>query len=391
MRKRRRNLSFLLYFFVGISLFVSCGQGGTGGSTAGNAQKDTSTARTIIQYSQGLRIDYYDHYKLVRILNRQGQRTDTLSYVLVRQGFPAPADHPGIPVITVPVKSMAVLSSMHIGLAEFAGVADRIVGIGNAQYLNSTQIIAATKTGKVTEIGLDGNLNEERIISMHPGALLTMSNPDASFGKYKTLGDAGVPVMPVADWLESTPLGRAEWVKLIAALTDREEYVNKKFDSVVRSYNELAQKGRQVKTRPRVIIGLPFKGTWFVPAGESYMAQFLRDAGADYKWSDTKGKGGLGLNFEAVAPEALAADYWLNIGYVDSKKDVIARDTRYTSFRSVQTGALYNYNKRAIPSGGNDYWESGPVNPQLVLADLIRILHPDLLPKDTLVYYKQLP
>ena len=120
------------------------------------------------------------------------------------------------------------------------------------------------------------------------------------------------------------------------------------------------------------------------------MAQFLRDAGAGYHWSNSKGTGSLPLSFESVAPEALTADFWLNVGYVDSKKDILAKDTRYGSFHAFRTGAVYNNNNRTNDLGSNDYWESGAVNPQLVLADLIRILHPGLLPADSLVYYKQL-
>ena len=138
-----------------------------------------------------------------------------------------------------------------------------------------------------------------------------------------------------------------------------------------------------------VIVGMPFKGTWYTPAGESFMAQFLRDAGASYHWSDTKGTGALSLSFEAVAPEALTADYWLNLDYADSKKDILSKDPRYGTFHAFRTGALYNYNKRVNDIGTNDYWESGAVNPQWVLADLIHILHPGLLPDDTLIYYKQ--
>ena len=134
---------------------------------------------------------------------------------------------------------------------------------------------------------------------------------------------------------------------------------------------------------------MPFKGTWYMPAGESYMAQFLRDAGASYHWSDSKGTGSLGLSFETVAPEALRADYWLNVGYVDSRADITAKDPRYATFHAFKTDAIYNYNNRVNDLGANDYWESGAVNPQLVLADLIHILHPGLLADDSLMYYKQ--
>jgi iron complex transport system substrate-binding protein len=347
------------------------------------------SARSLIRYAHGFTITYYDRYKEVKILNRTAGRMDTLDYLLVPGGAPLPPAHPHAQVIRIPVKSFIVMSSMHIAETDFAGVSDRITGLGNGQYVYSKAVREDLRKGQIRSVGMDGNLNNELVIGMHPGVLMTMSNPDAAFGEYKTLMDAGIPVLPNAEWLETTPLGRAEWVKLVGALVDREEVVNKKFDSVEQAYRLLAAKGGGAIAKPSVIIGMPFKGTWYVPAGESFVAQFLSDAGAAYHWSDSKGTGSLALNFETVAPEALTAAFWLNLDYVDSKKDILAKDPRYASFHAFKTGAIFNYDNRVNDLGSNDFWESGAVNPQLILADLIRILHPGLLPADTLVYYKQ--
>ena len=135
---------------------------------------------------------------------------------------------------------------------------------------------------------------------------------------------------------------------------------------------------------------MPIKGTWYVPEGNSYLTHFLQDAGATSKWADIKGIGSLPLSFEVVAPEALKADFWLNIGYVDSRQEVEGKDNRFADFKPFKNGNLYNHNKKTNDVGANDYWESGAVNPQLVLSDLIKILHPELLPGHQLLYYKQL-
>ncbi|MGY0037045.1 hypothetical protein [Pedobacter sp. NJ-S-72] len=134
----------------------------------------------------------------------------------------------------------------------------------------------------------------------------------------------------------------------------------------------------------------PYKGTWYVPDGDSYMVQFLKDAGTSYKWADIHGKGSLPLNFETVAPVALKADFWLNVGTVDTKDDIKAIDNRYIEFKPFKDGHIFNFNKKVNDIGSNDYWESGSVNPQIVLGDLIKIFHPELLPDHQLVYYKQL-
>lgn len=375
-----------MYKIFVVSLFaLACGQSrNTDVSTA------SASGSNIVKYARGFRIDHRDGYREVSIVNRAAGRSDTLHFLLVDSGQAAPAGRPGIPVIHTPVKTMVVLASSHIGLAEFAGAADRIAGLGNFQYVNSPVVREGIRSEKVRQVGIDGSTNNELVIAMHPGVMITSTNPDAAFGQYKTISDAGIPVVPDAEWLETTPLGRAEWVKLIGALIDKEDEVGKKFDSVERAYLALAAIGRGAKTKPSVIIAMPWKGTWYTPAGESYMAQLLRDAGASYNWSDTKGIGSLALNVEAVIPVALKADYWLNVGYVDSRKDIEAKDRRFAEFHSFKTDSVYNFNKRVNDIGSNDYWESGLVNPQLILADLIRILHPGVLPADTLYYYKQL-
>jgi len=391
MKKKISAFNICSLILTGALLLNGCGQPATtAADSTGSPGGDSDTARTVIRYARGFTIEYHDHYKLLHILNHMGEKVDTLEYLLLRKDAALPPGYPHAQVIRIPVQTMVVMSSMHVALADFAGVADRITGLGSFQYIYSPIVRSNIKAGKLTQVGLDGNLNNELLITMHPGILMASSNPDAGSGKYKTLTDAGIPVVMNAEWLETTPLGRAEWVKLLAALTDREALVDKKFDSVEQAYNSLAQLGAGAKQKPRVIIGMPYKGTWFTPAGESYMSRFLLDAGAVYKWSATRGIGSLSLNFETVAPEALQSDYWLNVGYVDTKKEITAQDERYGSFKPYKTGQLYNYNARVNDIGSNDYWESGGVNPDVVLADMIRILHPELLPDHRLVYYKQL-
>jgi iron complex transport system substrate-binding protein len=369
---------------------IGCDQSGQRTATTGGDSSKDKQGPSPIRYAHGFRIDRRLGYREVSILNRAAGRSDTLRYLLVDSGQAAPADRPGIPVIHTPVRTMVVLASAHIGLAEFAGAADRIAGLGNLQYVSSPVVRAGIRAGRVRQVGVDGSTNNELVIAMHPGVMITSTNPDAAFGQYQTISEAGIPVVPDAEWLETTPLGRAEWVKLIGALIDNEEEVGKKFDSVERAYRQLAEIGSSAKTRPSVIIDMPWKGTWYTPAGENYMAQLLRDAGASYNWSETKGIGSLALNVEAVIPVALKAEYWLNVGNVNSRKDIEAMDPRFAQFRAFQTDSIYNFNKRVNDIGSNDFWESGLANPQLILADVIRILHPGMLPPDSLYYYKQL-
>ncbi|WP_353717315.1 ABC transporter substrate-binding protein [Dyadobacter sp. 676] len=238
-----------------------------------------------------------------------------------------------------------------------------------------------------------GGLNDEKLIEMQPDVVMTIGNPGAKMDHYRMLKEAGIPVLINSEWVERTPLARAEWVKLMAALLDKEELVNEKFAQVESEYARLASLAGKAATKPTVLSGLNTKDAWFVPGGNSYMARFFKDAGAFYPWQNDSATGSLPLSFEAVSTIALQADYWLNVGFGghDTRKSIIAMDTRYANFKAAKTGDLYSYNRLVNDQGSNDFFESGSVNPHTVLADMIRIFHPELLPNHQLVYYKKLP
>ncbi|MCC9138213.1 ABC transporter substrate-binding protein [Pontibacter silvestris] len=352
------------------------------------AQEDVFPDKATIRYAKGFTLSYHGTYKMVNILNHFEDRVDTLQYLLVQRGTAVPSHSPDVQVIEIPVQQLVGMSSMHVGLVDFAEAADVLVGLGNLKYVSSAHVRENIKAGKVKEVGNGGALNNELLISMQPDLVMVTGSPDAKLSLYQTLQAAGIPVMINSEWLETTPLGRAEWVKLLAALLNKEALVNEKFANVEQEYHKLMDLTSQAKTKPSVITSMPFKGTWAVPDGDSYMARFLKDAATTYEWSDVQGKGSLQLDFERVAPVALQADFWLNVGYVDTKEDIAGRDVRYKDFKPFRQGTIFNNNKRVNDIGANDYWESGAVNPHLILADLIRILHPELLPGHELVYYK---
>jgi iron complex transport system substrate-binding protein len=383
---------FIIYTFgLLLVLFAACKQSAKQAASAvPNITQSVTTGKTVIRHSKGFTIDYFGNYKLVKILNHFSDRSDTLQYLLVQRGTPVPTNYPGAQVIQIPVQKMVVTSSMHIALADYASAANVITGLAESKYVTSPIVRRNIAAGKVVEVGNGGAMNHELIISMKPDLLMTTGSPDAQFSRYQTLIGAGVPVMINSEWLETDPLGRAEWAKLMAALLNKEEVVNQKFEQIEQEYNRLKSLAAKTMVKPNVVIGMPFKGSWFVPDGDSYITQFLKDAGADYHWSGVKSTGSLALDFETVAPVALKADFWLNPSSATAKEEIAAKDPRYTHFKSFEQGTIYNNNKRTNDIGANDYWESGAVNPHLILADLIKIFHPELLPEHQFVYYKQI-
>lgn len=399
--RRNRRLSAIRRFAsLYAALWLACLPGFFAGCSSSSTltEKEETTAgsgaytgeKVKIKYAKGFTIRYYNRYKVVNILSPFEKTTDTIRYVLVPRGTTPPRGIANSHIIETPIRSLVGMSSMHVGLAGFLGVDDILVGLGNLKYVSSPKVIQRINEKKIVEVGQDQTLNEERLINMHPDLIMAVGSPSARLDKYHTLNEAGIPVLINSEWVETTPLGRAEWVKLLAALMDKEAVVNQKFAEVEREYNRLTALTRKVARKPSIISGMNSKDAWFVPDGDSYMTQFFRDAGGSYHWSTTKATGSLPLNFETVYPIALEADYWLNVGIgtIASKADILAKDPRYADFKAFKSGQIYSYSKRINSRGSNDFWESGAVNPQVVLADLIKILHPELMPKHELVYYK---
>ncbi|REA60621.1 ABC transporter substrate-binding protein [Dyadobacter luteus] len=388
-----RQIVTFCQFISFIWLFTACSSSSSLYDKTEEAfSRDLFPEKLKIKHARGFTITYRNHYKIVKIMSPFENRTDTISYVLVQRGTPHPKGFAESQVIEIPVRSLVAMSSLHIGLLGFLNAESVLTGMGNVKYVSNIKVMDRIKAGKVAEVGKDQGLNEELLISMRPDLIMAVGSPVSKINRYQSLRQAGIPVLINSEWVETTPLARAEWVKLLAALMNREADVNKKFSSVEKEYSRLAALTRKVKNRPGIITGMHSRDAWFVPNGNSYVARFLEDAGANYHWAKTSATGSLPLAFEAVYPVALKADFWLNVSItnIDSKADMLAKDARYGDFQAFKTGRIFNYNKRFNAQGANDYWESGAVNPHLVLADLISIIHPELLPKHQLFYYKQL-
>lgn len=364
----------------------------SGDETKDNVPLTDKDKKTKILYAKGFTIDYFDDFKLVSIINPFERQNDTIRYILQKKGAPKINRYPDAQRIEIPVEKMVATSSTHIALLELLGSENVLTGLASTQYVYSPKVTAMVKAGQISEIGVAGGLNEEKIVEMAPDLVMTIAGPDGRIDHYPTLEQAGIPFLINSEWVEKTPLARAEWLKLIAALLDKEDLANEKFEKIATEYNRLVSLAAASKNKPTVLSGLNTKDAWFMPGGDGYMAVFLKDSGADYPWKNTKTTTSLPLSFEAVYPKALQADYWINVGFdpSDSRRTILAQDARYADFNAFKSGKMYSYNNRVNASGANDFFESGNINPHIVLSDLIKIFHPELLPDHQLVYYKQI-
>lgn len=337
-------------------------------------------------YAEGFRISYHENYKLIEILNPFQDRMDTLRYSLVPREI---ADHINVKnteEIPIPVRSLVATSATHIALTDMLNVNKIVTGMVGPDYVYTPEIRQRMEKGAITGFPA-GELNKEKMLTLDPDLLMISGGQSSRFDNYRVLVDSGIDLFVNSEWLETTPLGKAEWVKVMAALTNKEQLANEKFEAVARRYNELKAAVDTVTDKPMVISNMPYKGAWFVPGGESFTARFLKDAGADYPWSDAKESGGLRKAFEVVYQQGLKADIWLHPGTAKTKKDILAKDERFRDFESFKTGEIYNNYRRSTESGANDFWESGVVRPDIVLADLVKIFHPEIVRDHDFYYY----
>jgi len=312
------------------------------------------------------------------------------SYVLVHCGAPAPelsGELARAPQITVPVTSVYSGSTSQLGMFAELDQTDVVTGVAGSDNVVNATIRGRINDGDVVDYASSGQLNTELIATEQPDVLLTQGLDDPVYPK---LRDAGVPVVADAEWLEPTPLGRAEWVKVIAALTGTEKKATEVYGQLRNAYEVLVDKVADLPPE-QVLLGTVYEGTWSMPTGREYSGRLVLDAGGDYPWAHDTDTGTLQLNFESVFAEAGQAPVWLVDTDWETLDDAIATEPRYAELAALRDGQVWSADKAIGPAGGNDYWERGVARPNLVLADLVAILHPKLLREHHFEFYRQVP
>jgi len=380
------KLVIYLYLVVSGFLLVNCTT-----KPQETSQTQTSDPLTTIQYAQHFSLHYEKNYKVVQVKKAFSGSNQGFTYVLLPEGVQKPAKYSQAQVIRIPAKKIALTSTPPLAYLQWMNAYDRIAAVDKPQYVYDPVLQKILKENNIPAIGSSKNLNSEVVMNLQPDVLMTSGVSQAAFGKYEQLIKVGIPVMVNSGWLETHPLGRLEWVKLMAALTNQEAVVNTKFDKVVKQYQQVKQLAAKAKTRPSVFKGLLFKNTWYANGGRSYLAQLIADAGGTYSWKNDPKTDLLTLDFEVVYPIGLASNYWLHPGrQIRTKANLLKQDVRYKAFKSFQDNQIYNNNLRQSAQGANDYWQSGITHPHIVLKDLVKIFHPDLLPDYEMVYHQRI-
>ena len=356
-----------------------------------DASVDYFPDKVTVDYATGFTVEYHNNYKLVTIAQPWQGADTAVEYVLVECGTPAPEDVQADAVIEVPVKSIVTMSTTFLPHIVGQGLLDKLVGVDSINYTNTQEVIDKYDAGDLDVVSPNfGEINSELLIDLQPGLIMAQRFDDTDT-VYPALQAAGLPVILNADFLDTTPLGQAEWGKYVSLFFNTEAIAQESFEGVVTRYHDLVDLAATAEDHPTVFANTPYQGNWFMPGGKSYLAQFFADAGANYIWADDTSTGSIPLDFETVFDKASEAEFWVNAGFFwNTKADALAEDKRFEEFAAFKSGQVYTNNGHVNANGGSDYFEKGVTNPDLILADLVKIFHPDLLPDHELYFYRQL-
>lgn len=343
--------------------------------------------KSTLSEATNFRLDYHRSYQVLTV-HRPYLGGKPVSYVLVRCGAPAPAltgELARAQQITVPVHSLYSGSTTHLAMITELDRAGVVTGVANPAAVADPQIRKRIDADETLGYAPGGQVNIETVLAAGPDVLVTEGMDDPGHPK---LRQAGIPVLADAEWLEPTPLGRAEWIKVFAALTGTERQAAQVYESIRDRYRALAAQAARAKPVD-VLVGTMYSGSWSMPTGASYAGRLVADAGGTYPWLTDGGAENRQLNFESVYVRAGSAPLWLVTDDWKTVDDAVARDSRYGELTAVRTGQVWSATKAITPAGGNTYWERGTARPDLLLADLVAILHSEQAPNHTFEFYRQ--
>ena len=354
------------------------------------AHADVPLAREL-DYAKNFTINEYANYKLLTVSNAYRNARSEYRYALVESGATLPDDLPrDAVVIRTPVQRVVIMETVYVGYLDALGQLDQICGAASASYINNPKVIQGVESGDIQHIQSGQKLNIERLLLLQPDLILTTNIGEGQMDVSAQLQRAGLPVVLTADYMEHHPLARTEWLKFHAAFFETEDRSNEIFNSIKTQYTGLLDKTKGIDERPSVFCGAPYSGSWHVPGGDSFIARAIQDAGAHYLWADDPSRGSLPLDTERVFLRASEADYWIHPSHYRSLSELFNADPRFAKFGAAQISQVFNNTRQVSKNGGNNIWERGIVHPEEVLADLIKIFHPDLLPEHELIYYENL-
>lgn len=373
--------------FVAILLLLLGGCRATTDSASVDSSFFTDADTLECNYAKGFKVIEKGGCRFVEIdeLSESGDKSNTYRYALVPRGAKIDSIPQEYQVIRTPVEKVICMTTLQLSSLLALDATDRVVGLTSTRYIHDEKVKSRLKSGDIRQIGIEGEFDAE--VVMDSRAELIFISPFKR-GGYSGIADCGITTFNYLGYKESSPLGQAEWIKLVGILLGQEQRAAAIFDQIESRYLLLKEMCRDVAVRPKVMSGELHSGSWYVVGGESYLAQLFRDGGADYFMDNDRESGGFYVDYESVYAQGYNADYWriVNSHNGEYGYDVLlASDSRYSDFAPFQKRGVIYCNLRERP-----FYERTPMEPDVVLADLIKIFHPELLPQYRPTYYELL-
>lgn len=364
----------LLAFPAILFLFSSC----AGRQTAAGE----SHPNGYLHYAQLLKIEPSDSFTICEVMDAWHSGRVKQRYILVPRSDRMPQKHPDGTIVRTPLCHAVVFSGVHASLLCDLGATERIGGLCDLIYIMRPELHKAVSRGTIANMGSSNQPDLEKIVSRHTDALLVSPFENATYGAIEKLN---IPIVECVDYMEATPLGRAEWMRFFGLLFGCKAAADSLFSSVETNYTTLAATVQKTKSRPSLLIDRKQGSIWYVPGGQSYLGTMFKDAGARYCFADHKESGSVSLSFETVYQKAHDADLWLikDGSATDLTYNQMVQDfAPYQEFRAFRQHHLWYCNTFKVP-----YFEEAPFHPDLLLKDYIKVVHPELLPNYTTRYF----
>ncbi len=365
-------------------LIVSCKT-----ETKNDTPTKTEVSELTTEFAEGFIIKNYEGYKTITITNPWPDADKNFTYALVEKGTKLENKAEFDAIIKIPLSTIVVTSTTHIPSLEALGVAEKLVGFPNLDYISSEETRKNIDAGNIKELGKNESINTEVLIDLNPEAVITFA-VEGDNKTVATIQKTGIPVLYNADWTETTPLGKAEWIKFFGALFNKDKEADSIFNNIKTAYISAKKEAQQATTTPTVLSGALYKDVWYLPQGGSWAAQFIADANAEYLWKESEGTGSISLNVESVLEKGKTAHYWIGPGQFTSRSQMQEYNKVYAEFDAFKQDKIFSFTTKKGATGGVIYYELAPNRPDLVLKDMIKILHPELLPDHELYFFSKL-
>ncbi len=386
---QRSNIKFIPYFLV-ITLFfffTNCKK-----EVAKSIEPSILEIKIPLKYAQGFSITDFGNYKVLEIKNPWPNADKIYKYGLVpednlstiklnNEDFDA--------ILSIPIKKIVVTSTTHIPGLELLNMEETLVGFPGTDYISSKKTRKRIDNKLVRELGKNESINTEVLLELKPNVVIGFGI-DGNNKTFETIKKSNIPVIYNGDWVEDSPLAKAEWIKLFGVLFNKEKEADSIFNNIEKNYLEAKQIASKLKSQPTILSGAMHNDIWYLPNGTSTEAQLMEDANTNYLFKDSKGTGSLALNFETVFTKAKNADIWLSPSNYNSLESLRKSNEHYTMFKSFQNKNVFSFTNTMGETGGVLYYELGLTRPDLVLKDLIKICHPELLESYIPYFFKKL-